>query len=150
MTETITNNEYNNEYNNQYISEYNNIISYHNDYVEFTKILPKILSEYDTKMYKIQDLVFAIQTPPDNYAYVPTYISAGPQTHYAIYKIINTDDINNTNKLNLLYDALLIVYDGCSGYLIEKNIKEVMRENNLSKREIELLFSKKYVFVTSI
>lgn len=129
------------EYNNEYIS----LISQQYEYPQYIKILPKILTEFDmTKMYSIHNIIFVIQTPPDNHAYVPSYISAGPQTHYAIYKIIDN------NKLHLLYDALLIVYDGCSGYLIEKNIKEVMRENNLSKREIELLFSKKYEFVTSI
>jgi hypothetical protein len=134
--------EYNNmEYNNM---EYNMSIQY-DEYPQYTNISPKILKIYDNeKIYNIHNIIYVLQTPPTNYAYVPNYISAGPQTHFALYKI--TDN----NTLDLLYDALLIVYDGCSAYLIDKNIRVVMRQNKLSKLEIDLLFQNKYEFITPI
>ena len=124
--------------------EYNISIRY-DEYPQYIQISPQILNMYDSeKMYNIRNIIYVLQTPPINYAYVPSYISAGPQTHFALYKI--TDG----NALHLLYEALLIVYDGCSAYLIDKNIKEIMRLNKLSKSDIDLLFQNKYEFITPL
>jgi hypothetical protein len=107
----------------------------------FKEIKPIILSEINDNMVFVKNITFVIQTPAPGLAYAPNYISAGPQTHFAIYK-------NNNNKLNLIHTALLIVYDGCSAYLIEKNIKYVFKQYGLNNSDIEILQKNKYEFQT--
>jgi hypothetical protein len=115
---------------------------YYQENSTYKEIKPDILTEYNKEMFSIKKLVYVEQTPPDGYAYIPWYISAGPQIHFAIYKIKNNDE------LELLYQNLLIVYDGCSAYIIDKNIKEALRQNGLKYNEIELLMKNKYNYVT--
>lgn len=112
------------------------------EYPEYKDISPNILTEYVEKMFSIKNIVYVVQTPPDKYAYISSYISAGPQTHFGIYKI------KNNKELELIYEALLIVYDGCTSYLIDKNIREVLRQNGLNKNEIDLLIKNKYEYIT--
>jgi hypothetical protein len=92
-------------------------------------------------MYFVKNITFVVQTPAAGYAYFPNYISAGPQTHYAIYE-------NKNNELNLIHTALLIVYDGCSAYLIEKNINYVFKQYGLNNNDIEILKKNAYEFQT--
>ena len=112
------------------------------EYPTYLEISPKILTDYDNSMYSIKNIVVISQTPPENYAYIPSYISAGPQTHYAIYKILPN------NKLHLIYNALLIVYDGCSAYLIDKNMRQVLKNNKLNHNEVDDIMQNKYQYIT--
>lgn len=105
------------------------------------EIKPNILSNINDKMYFIKNLLYVIQTPANGYAYFPNYVSAGQQTHFAIYK-------KNNDKLDLIHSAMLIVYDGCSTYLIDKNIKYVFKQNGLNNADIELIQKNKYEFIT--
>lgn len=107
----------------------------------YRETAPIILKELTHDMKPIKNILYVEQHPSEGYAYCPGYISAGPQTHYAIYKL-------NSNKLELIYQALLIVYDGCSGYIINKNIKEILRQNKLNNIDIELAIKIKYEFTT--
>ena len=117
---------------------YNMLYSIHDTLKE---IKPIILSEINDNMVFVKNITFVIQTPAPGLAYFPNYISAGPQTHFAIYK-------KNNNKLNLIHTAMLIVYDGCSGYLIDENIKYVFKYNGLNNSDIEILQKNKYEFHT--
>ena len=107
----------------------------------YQEISPIILKELTENMTPVKNILYVEQIPSYGYAYCPGYISAGPQTHYAIYKV-------NYDKLELIYQALLIVYDGCSGYLINKNIKQVLRENKLNNSDIDFILQNKYEFIT--
>jgi hypothetical protein len=109
----------------------------------YKEIHPLILSDILDNMIFTKNHMLVIQTPPDGYAYVPNYISAGPQTHFGIYKKKN-------DKLELIHQALLFVYDGCSAYLIEKNIDIILQKNNLSKTNIENIRKYKYEYITNI
>jgi hypothetical protein len=127
-------------------SQINDDFSNHTDYSdnsEYKDIQPNILTEYKSEMYSIKNLIYVVQTPPNNYAYIPWYISAGPQTHFGIYK-------KNDDKLKLIFEDLLIVYDGCTAYLIDKKIKEILRQNGLNNREVESLMINKYDYVTQV
>lgn len=109
----------------------------------YKEIHPRILSDILDNMIFTKNIILIRQTPPDGYAYVSNYISAGPQTHFGIYK-------KNIDKIELIHQALLIVYDGCSAYLIEKNIDIILRKNNLSKTDIENIRKYKYEYITKI
>jgi hypothetical protein len=122
-------------------SSYENYDMLHSIPDKLKEIEPIILSEINDNMFFVKNITFVIQTPAPGLAYFPNYVSAGPQTHFAIYK-------KNNNKLNLIHTALLIVYDGCSGYLIEKNIKYVFKQHGLNNSDIEFLQKNKYEFQT--
>ena len=122
--------------------EYN--IPTYNEYPILTDIHPLILNDYTDDMISVKNIILVLQTPPNGYAYCSNYISAGPQTHFALYKIIPN------NKLELIYDALLIVYDGCSAYLIDKNMKQVLKNNKLNSLEIDNIMKNKYNYITPL
>jgi hypothetical protein len=107
------------------------------------EIKPQILTDIFDDMIFTKNIILIRQTPPDGCAYVSNYISAGPQIHFGIYR-------KNIDKIELIHEALLIVYDGCSAYLIEKNIDRVLRENYLSKNDIDLLRQTKYEYITKL
>jgi len=111
--------------------------------IQYKKTSPHILSNKLDNMNFIKNIILVVQTPPDGYAYAPNYISSGPQTHFAIYKV-------NDDKLELLYDALLIVYDGCSGYIIHKNINIVLQKNGLSRNDIDYINNNPFNYTTPI
>jgi len=110
---------------------------------KYIEINPQILSDILSDMIFTKSYILVIQTPPDRYRFVTNYISAGPQTHFGIYK-------KNNDKLELIHQALLIVYDGCSGYLIEKNIDRILQKNKLLKIDIENIRKYKYEYTTKI
>ena len=123
-------------------------MDYCNEYVSPTDVplkdvTPIIFNEVTKDMISVKELIFVVQTPSSGYAFIPNYVSAGPQTHYAIYKIIED------NKLKLIHQALLIVYDGCSAYLIDKNIDIILKKYGLNNYDIENIKKNKYKFITT-
>lgn len=103
----------------------------------YEKADPIILTKPLDGMDFTKNIIMVYQYPPDNKLFVPTYISSGYQTHYAIYKLEN-------DKLELLFTRLHIVYEGMVYYYIIRDITNYLYDLGLNKNDVETIKNKKY------
>lgn len=98
---------------------------------------PIILTNPTEDMVFTKNIILVYQYPPDNKLFVPTYISAGYQTHYAIYKLEN-------NEMKLLFTRLHIVYEGMVYYYIMRDLTNYLYDLGLNKYDVDTIKNKKY------
>jgi hypothetical protein len=103
----------------------------------FEKAQPLILTYPFNDMEFTNNIIMVYQYPPENKLFVPTYISADYQTHYAIYKYEN-------GELNLLFEKLQIVFEGLVYYYLDREITNFLYELGLNKDDIQRVKNKKY------
>lgn len=107
-----------------------------NDY-QLEKSDPVIITKPSDKMEFTKNIILIYQYPKDNTLFVPSYISSGYQTHYALYKL-------EGKKLKLLFTRLHIIYDGLVYYYIDRDITNYLYSLGLNKNDIETIKNKKY------
>lgn len=98
---------------------------------------PIILTSPKEDMNFTKNIIMVYQYPPDNKLFVPTYISAGYQTHYAIYKL-------EQNEMKLLFTRLHIVQEGMVYYYIMRDFTNYLYDLGLNKYDVDTIKNKKY------
>lgn len=104
---------------------------------QWEKADPVILTTPLPDMEFYKDIILVYQYPPENKLFVPTYVSADLQTHYAIYQL--KDD-----SLKLLFTRQQIVFDGLVYFYIDRDITNFLFSLGLKKNEVENIKNKKY------
>jgi hypothetical protein len=105
----------------------------------YEKADPIILSEPISDMKFTKNIILVYQYPSDYKLFVPSYISADYQTHYAIYKL-------EENKLTLCFERLQIIFEGLVSYYIIRDIRNKLYELGLNKNDISNVLNNKYFF----
>ena len=98
---------------------------------------PQIITKPLDDMEFTKNIILIYQYPPNNTLFVPSYISSGNQTHYALYKLVD-------GKLKLLLTRLHIIYDSLVYYYIDKDITNYLYNLGLNKNDIKTIKNKKY------
>ena len=103
----------------------------------YEKAEPVILTKPTEDMNFTKNIILVYQYPPDNKLFVPTYISSGYQTHYAIYKL-------EQDEMKLLFTRLHIVYEGIVYYYIMRDLTNYLYDLGLNKYDVDTIKNKKY------
>jgi len=107
----------------------------------YEKSDPIILTNILNDMIFIKNVILVYQYPPSEKLFVPSYISADYQTHYAIYKLVD-------NKLTLCFQKLQVIFEGLVSYYIDRDIRNKLFELGLNKTDINKIMNNKYFLKT--
>jgi hypothetical protein len=107
----------------------------------YEKADPVILTDALNDMIFTKNIILVYQYPPSGKLFVPSYISADYQTHYAIYKLID-------NKLTLCFQRQQIVFEGLVSYYINRDICNKLYDLGLNKTDIQKIMNNKYFLKT--
>lgn len=107
----------------------------------YEKADPVILTNALNDMIFTKNIILVFQYPPSGKLFVPSYVSADYQTHYAIYKLID-------NKLTLCFQKQQIIFDGLVSYYIQRYIYNKLHDLELNKTDIQKIMNNKYFLKT--
>ncbi len=107
----------------------------------YQKADPVILTNALNDMIFTKNIILVFQYPPSGKLFVPSYVSADYQTHYAIYKLID-------NKLTLCFQKQQIIFDGLVSYYIQRDIYNKLHDLELNKTDIQKIMNNKYFLKT--